>query len=463
MIDLAGCSCALRNSLQGALASRGWQRQFCDYTRPAKDLLARLQWPKTVVMVPTLNDGPLMGRCFQQEIFASPQREQPADTDDRRAPAALSDACQYPKAKPRRPLPMQACLQPQETKGPGSGSPGLVTPASPTPICQTPTPPVPRAPLCKIHEQQKKASVTSLQKWSRNQPETFCPPKASAKTAPATRGKILHWPEVNASSCPPPNRSPLGCDLSASGQSRWRQGMEQQLKDQLEQQRQKTGNCDWPPVEKQASPRPAGIFPPCSPWKQPLISTPAAAPVSRESLARLLPLSSGDKQSPPSTNASNALSVAASKSAPSSLMPSTAPSAAAPTSPSPLLATAASNKAEATTDILYPDTKTEVSLLNYQATDIGAENSSRESRAAPTGTENTGPTNTRFMQSQLTPPEFPPVAKVINEELQRSGLRTGLKSENNSPTAAAAVDDEDLAEALKRILDEQARQHGISV
>ena len=61
-------------------------------------------------------------------------------------------------------------------------------------------------------------------------------------------------------------------------------------------------------------------------------------------------------------------------------------------------------------------------------------------------------------------PEFPPVLKMINEQLQKSGKRTALKSESQFIAEHQhELNDEQLAESFKRILDEQARRHGINV
>lgn len=61
-------------------------------------------------------------------------------------------------------------------------------------------------------------------------------------------------------------------------------------------------------------------------------------------------------------------------------------------------------------------------------------------------------------------PEFPPVRKNIIEELQPSGKRTALKSEaKNATQMPIYLDEDELAETLKRIIDEQARRQGINV
>ncbi len=61
-------------------------------------------------------------------------------------------------------------------------------------------------------------------------------------------------------------------------------------------------------------------------------------------------------------------------------------------------------------------------------------------------------------------PEFPPVKKHIIEELQASGKRTALKSETNKiEECGFELNEDELAETLKRIIDEQARRQGINV
>ena len=68
----------------------------------------------------------------------------------------------------------------------------------------------------------------------------------------------------------------------------------------------------------------------------------------------------------------------------------------------------------------------------------------------------------------MAKPEFPPVSKMINEQLQLqlqlSGKHTALKHETQLfAPHEHDMDDEKLAEALKRIIDQQARRHGINV
>lgn len=80
--------------------------------------------------------------------------------------------------------------------------------------------------------------------------------------------------------------------------------------------------------------------------------------------------------------------------------------------------------------------------------------------------QNTRSTSSKQEFLSKTPdiPEFPPLSKMINKQLQASGKRTALKSESQLlPEHEHVLDDEQLAEALKRIIDQQARRHGINV
>lgn len=74
------------------------------------------------------------------------------------------------------------------------------------------------------------------------------------------------------------------------------------------------------------------------------------------------------------------------------------------------------------------------------------------------------PTTLLCSEVEMAKPEFPPVSKMINEQLQVSGKHTALKHETQLfAPHEHDMDDEKLAEALKRIIDQQARRHGINV
>jgi hypothetical protein len=78
-------------------------------------------------------------------------------------------------------------------------------------------------------------------------------------------------------------------------------------------------------------------------------------------------------------------------------------------------------------------------------------------------TSDTLPTTQVCPEVGMAKPEFPPVSKMINQQLQVS-RRTALTGESQLLTQHEHdLDDEKLAEALKRIIDQQARRHGINV
>ncbi|WP_157828050.1 hypothetical protein [Paraglaciecola sp. MB-3u-78] len=79
-------------------------------------------------------------------------------------------------------------------------------------------------------------------------------------------------------------------------------------------------------------------------------------------------------------------------------------------------------------------------------------------------TSDAKPTTLVRPEVEMAKPEFPPVSKMINQQLQVSGKRTALMRESQLLTQHEHdLDDEKLAEALKRIIDQQARRHGINV
>ena len=94
-----------------------------------------------------------------------------------------------------------------------------------------------------------------------------------------------------------------------------------------------------------------------------------------------------------------------------------------------------------------------------------AKSSSQEKASLSDKTQKAG--NKTEMLANVLPemPEHPPVKKLINEELQASGKRTPLVSESNENALLKElpIDEQQLAEALKRIIDEQARRQGINV
>jgi len=72
--------------------------------------------------------------------------------------------------------------------------------------------------------------------------------------------------------------------------------------------------------------------------------------------------------------------------------------------------------------------------------------------------------NSKADQPKNDSPEFPPIRNHIIDDLQPSGKRTALKSESNfEPKTSLNIDEYELAETLKRIIDEQARRQGINV
>lgn len=448
---------ALAGCLHSACAPKGWQRSFAAQGRRAMSVMCRLTWIKQIRLESSLSRGPLLGRCLQEEMFNNgTRREPPADKAPQRVPVQT-----LPENKSRRAVHGHS---PVNTAAANKGGKPLKQSSCRMPTGSSTAEKSQSTERCKNLQQvlnlTKTVNQSELKNWSANIRTDASADTCTSKGGAAGRGESRSTTQANKQTararCSFAGQSPSNqlhtnqhhTRVLAPHQkttSRWRQQVEDQVKKNL---RHFTRYCEDTETTSQYKSSRAPQYNE-SLWKTPLVN--AANNLAKNMSHRL---TDGELM--------QLLETPTLRCQPLQFGADRTPSGKQAESP-------AQRKADTPFDQLIPTvrenkerTRTDSEMLNREPQAGEVDRSQRLSQQEQS-TNHSADSQPQREQTLRESPEFPPLPKIINDELRPSGKRTPLKSENSAVQAINGLDEEELADALKRILDDQARRHGIKL